>query len=124
MIASPPGEFEAGWSRDGQTREHALLAYTMGVKQLICCVTKMDDKHVDFSEKRYNEIKAEVSEYLAQVGYKIENVPFIPISGWTGDNIVEKSEKLPWYKGKTFLESLDDLKAPKRPTNKPLRIPI
>ena len=84
----------------------------------------MDDKHVDFSEKRYNEIKAEVSEYLAQVGYKIENVPFIPISGWTGDNIVEKSEKLPWYKGKTFLESLDDLKAPKRPTNKPLRIPI
>lgn len=56
MIAASLGEFEAGWSADGQTREHALLAYTMGVKQLVCCVTKMDMPGVDYSEKRFNEI--------------------------------------------------------------------
>jgi len=64
MIATPPGEFEAGWSKDGQTREHALLAYTMGVKQLIVCCNKMDAKGADYKEERYNEIKTEVSGYL------------------------------------------------------------
>ena len=62
MIAAPQGEFESGWSLNGQTREHALLAYTMGVKQMICCVTKMDA--ANWSEKRYNDIKEEVTDYL------------------------------------------------------------
>jgi len=99
MIASPSGEFESGWSKDGQTREHALLAFTMGVKQMICCCNKMDAKGADYKEARYLEIKEEVSGYLKQVGYKIENVPFIPISGWVGDNMLELSENMPWYKG-------------------------
>jgi len=124
MIASPPGEFESGWSKEGQTREHALLAFTMGVKQMIVCCNKMDAKGADFGEARFNEIKAEVAGYLKQVGYKIETVPFIPISGWTGDNLFEKSDKMPWYKGQFLLEALDAIKPPKRPLLKPLRLPL
>jgi elongation factor 1-alpha len=82
MIASPQGEFEAGISKDGQTREHALLSYTLGVKQMIVCCNKIDDKSMNYSEERYNEIKKEMSEFLKKVGYKPETIPFIPISGW------------------------------------------
>ena len=122
MIASPSGEFESGWSKDGQTREHALLAFTMGVKQMIVCCNKMDS--ASYSEERYKEIKAEVSTYLKQVGYKIETVPFIPISGWVGDNMLEPSDNMPWYKGQYLLEALDAIKPPKRPVLKPLRLPL
>jgi elongation factor 1-alpha len=122
MIASPSGEFESGWSKEGQTREHALLAFTMGVKQMIVCCNKMDS--ADYSESRYNEIKAEVSTYLKQVGYKVETVPFIPISGWVGDNMLEPSDNMPWYKGQYLLEALDAIKPPKRPVLKPLRLPL
>jgi len=124
MIASPTGEFESGWSKEGQTREHALLAFTMGVKQMICCCNKMDAKGADYKESRYNEIKEEVSGYLKQVGYKIETVPFIPISGWVGDNMLEASENMPWYKGPCLMQALDAIKPPKRPVLKPLRLPL
>merc|ERR1711990_941657 len=124
MIASPSGEFESGWSKEGQTREHALLSFTMGVKQMIVCCNKMDAKGADYKQDRYEEIKAEVSLYLKQVGYKIETVPFIPISGWVGDNMLEPSTNMPWYKGPFLLEALDALKPPKRPILKPLRLPL
>merc|ERR1711937_162432 len=124
MIASPSGEFEAGWSKEGQTREHALLAFTMGVKQMICCCNKMDAKGADYKEDRYNEIKNEVSAYLKQVGYKIDTVPFIPISGWVGDNMLDLSTNMPWYKGPFLLQALDAIKPPKRPILKPLRLPL
>merc|ERR1711907_658241 len=124
MIASPSGEFEAGWSKEGQTREHALLAFTMGVKQMIVCCNKMDAKGADYKEERYNEIKAEVSTYLKQVGYKLDTVPFIPISGWNGDNMLENSTNMPWYKGDYLLQALDAIKPPKRPILKPLRLPL
>merc|ERR1712084_77148 len=124
MIASPGGEFEAGWSKEGQTREHALLAFTMGVKQMIVCCNKMDAKGADYKEARYNEIKSEVSLYLKQVGYKIDTVPFIPISGWVGDNMLEHSTNMPWYKGPFLLAALDAVKPPKRPVLKPLRLPL
>lgn len=88
MIASPQGEFEAGISKEGQTREHALLSFTLGVKQMIVCLNKMDEKTVNFSEDRYNEIKKEVSDFLKKVGYKPDTIPFIPISGWNGDNML------------------------------------
>jgi len=124
VIASGKGEFETGISDNGQTREHALLAFTLGVKQMVVLVNKMDDKTTNWSQERYEEIKKEVSAYLAKVGYKPENIPFVPISGWLGDNMLEKSENLPWYKGPTLLEALDSLKEPKRPSDRPLRIPI
>ena len=124
MIASPQGEFEAGISKEGQTREHALLAFTLGVKQMIVCLNKMDEKTVNYSEDRYNEIKKEVTDFLKKVGYKPETIPFIPISGWVGDNMMERSPNTPWYKGPYLLEALDKIEPPKRPTEKPLRLPL
>jgi len=124
VIASPTGEFEAGIAKNGQTREHALLAFTLGVKQMICCINKMDDKTVNWSEDRYNEIKNEVSGFLKKIGYSPEKIPFLPISGWSGDNMLEKSSNLTWYKGPTLLEALDAIVPPKRPMDKPLRIPL
>jgi elongation factor 1-alpha len=124
MIAAPTGEFEAGLSMNGQTREHALLAYTLGVKQMIVCVNKMDEGTVNYSQDRYNEIKSEVGTYLKKVGYNADNVPFIPMSGWTGENMLERATTMDWYKGPTLLEALDNIVPPKRPTEKPLRIPI
>jgi len=124
VIASPTGEFEAGIAQTGQTREHALLAYTLGVKQLIVLVNKMDEKSVNYSEARFTEIKNETSNFIKKIGYNPEKVNFVPISGWNGDNMLEKSPNLSWYKGPTLLEALDLIEEPKRPTEKPLRIPL
>ncbi|EPY26186.1 elongation factor 1-alpha, partial [Strigomonas culicis] len=124
MIDSTQGGFEAGISKDGQTREHALLAFTLGVKQMIVCCNKMDDKTVNWSQDRYNEITKEVGAYLKKVGYNVEKVRFIPISGWLGDNMIEKSDNMSWYKGMTLLESLDSLEPPVRLVDKPLRLPL
>lgn len=124
MIASPQGEFEAGISKEGQTREHALLSFTLGVKQMIVCMNKMDEKTVNFSQDRYLEIKKEVEGFLKKVGYKPDEIPFIPISGWNGDNMLERSTNTPWYNGPTLIEALDKIIPPKRPTEKPLRLPL
>jgi len=124
VVASGTGEFEAGISKDGQTREHALLAFTLGVKQMIVAVNKMDDKSVNYGQGRYEEIQTEVSNYLKKVGYNPKNVPFIPISGWNGDNMLDKSTNMPWYKGDTLLEALDKVNPPTRPTGLPLRLPL
>lgn len=122
VIAAGMGEFEAGISKEGQTREHALLAYTLGVKQLIVLINKMDA--VEWSEKRYNDIVEEIKHYLKTVGYDTNKVPFVPISGWLGDNMIEPSQNMKWYKGLTLLQALNSIISPKRPIDKPLRIPI
>ncbi|XP_051811899.1 elongation factor 1-alpha-like [Acanthochromis polyacanthus] len=140
IVAAGVGEFEAGISKNGQTREHALLAYTLGVKQLIVGVNKMDSTETPYSEARYNEIKKEVSAYLKKIGYNPASVAFVPISGWHGDNMLEASDKMPWFKGwkierkegkevkeitgVTLLEALDAILPPTRPTDKPLRLPL
>jgi elongation factor 1-alpha len=124
IIAAGQGEFEAGISKEGQTREHALLAFTMGVKQMVVCINKMDDKSVNWDQKRYDEIKKEVSDYLKKIGYNPEKIHFIPISGWHGDNMIEKSENMKWYTGPTLIDALDNLDQPKRPKDKPLRLPL
>jgi len=136
VVAAGTGEFEAGISKNGQTREHALLAYTLGVKQMIIAVNKMDTTEPPYSEKRFDEIKTEVSNYIKKIGYAAQGVAFVPISGWHGDNMIEASEKMPWYKGwsverkegnasgKTLLEALDSIIPPQRPTDKPLRLPL
>jgi elongation factor 1-alpha len=84
----------------------------------------MDDSSVMYGEGRYNEIKEEVSNYLKKVGYKPPKIPFVPISGWAGDNMIERSENMPWYKGPFLLEALDNCNPPKRPSDKPLRLPL
>merc|ERR1711992_249131 len=115
IIASGTGEFEAGISKNGQTREHALLAYTLGVKQLIVACNKMDSTEPPYSQAA---------------------VPFVPISGWHGDNMIQPSTNMSWYKGwkverkegnasgMTLLEALDAVIPPTRPTDKPLRLPL
>jgi elongation factor 1-alpha len=84
----------------------------------------MDDKSVYWDQKRYNEIKDELNKFLGKVGYKTDTIPFVPISGWFGDNMLEKSPNLPWYKGPTMIEALDAIIPPKRPSEKPLRLPL
>lgn len=124
FVSSRRGEFEAGIGPGGQTREHAFLAFTLGVHQLIVAINKMDDVSSNWSEERYNEIKNEISRMLKMVGFKVEEIPFVPVSGWTGDNLVKKSDKMPWYKGPTLYEALDTFKIPAKSLNKPLRCPI
>lgn len=92
VVSANTGEFEAGISANGQTREHALLAYTLGVKQLIIAVNKMD--MVNFNENRYVEIQKELANYIKKVGYNPEKVLFIPISGFHGDNMMEQSSNV------------------------------
>lgn len=122
IISGKTGEFEAGIAKEGQTREHALLAYTLGVRNLVVAINKMDE--VNYSEARYDEIKKEASNFLKRVGYKPDKIPFVPISGWHGDNMLERSEKTSWYKGPTLIEALDNIPPPKRPIDKPLRLPL
>jgi elongation factor 1-alpha len=124
VIDATKGAFEAGISKEGQTREHALLAHTLGVRQLIVAVNKMDDWTVSYSKDRFEEITQEVSNFLKNLGYKPAKIPFVPCSGWVGDNIIESSPNMPWYKGPTLLEALDGVHPPKRPTDKPLRVPL
>merc|ERR1712087_101009 len=124
MIASGKGEFEAGFSSEGQTREHALLAQTMGVREMIVCMNKMDDPSVNYSQERFEEIKAELTSYLKKVGYNPAKIQFIPISGWHGDNMIEASENMKWYKGPVLLDALDLIPPPKRPIDKPHRLPL
>jgi len=124
VIASPTGEFEAGIAKTGQTREHALLAYTLGVKQMIVAINKMDDKSVNWAQSRYDEIVKETSSFVKKIGFNPEKINFVPISGFNGDNMLEKSPNLSWYKGVTLLEALDQITEPKRPTDKPLRVPL
>ncbi|GMM32130.1 translation elongation factor EF-1 alpha [Martiniozyma asiatica (nom. inval.)] len=134
VIAGGVGEFEAGIAKDGQTREHALLAFTLGVKQLIVAINKMDS--VNWDEKRFDEIVKETQNFVKKVGYNPKTVPFVPISGWNGDNMIEASPNCSWYKGwtketkagsykgKTLLEAIDAIEPPVRPTDKPLRLPL
>jgi len=124
VIASGVGEFEAGYAKNGQTREHALLAFTLGVRQMIVLINKMDDKSVKYSKDRYQEIVNEMKKFLKTVGFKPKKIPFIPISGWVGDNMLEPSKNMPWYKGPFVLKALDAIKPPKRPVEKPLRLPL
>ncbi|PDM26414.1 translation elongation factor EF-1 subunit alpha [Candidatus Bathyarchaeota archaeon B24-2] len=124
FVSAKRGEFEAGIGPGGQTREHAFLAFTLGVNQLVVAINKMDDPTVNWSQERYEEVKNEISRMLKMIGFKVEKIPFVPVSGWTGDNLVKKSDKMPWYKGPTLFEALDMMSPPPKPVEKPLRIPI
>merc|ERR1712046_202054 len=124
IIDSTNGGFEAGISKDGQTREHALLSFTLGVKQMIVALNKMDATEPKYSKNRYEEIVKEVGGYLKKVGYQPDKIPFVPISGFEGDNMIERSTNMDWYKGPTLLEALDQCTPPVRPSDKPLRLPL
>ncbi|HHI00606.1 MAG TPA: translation elongation factor EF-1 subunit alpha [Thermococcus litoralis] len=103
-----------------QTKEHAFLARTLGINHIIVAINKMD--MVNYDEKKFKEVATQVTKLLQMLGYK--NFPVIPISAWEGDNVVKKSDKMPWYKGPTLIEALDQIPEPEKPVDKPLRIPI
>ena len=105
-----------------QTKEHVFLCKTLGVSQIAVLVNKMDA--VNYDEAKYNKVKEDVSALLKQVGYNLDEVPFIAASALQGDNIAKKSENMAWYKGPTLLEQLDLFKEPDKPTGLPLRLPI
>ena len=123
-ISAKQGEFEVGSGSGGQGREHAFLLRTLGVNQVIGYLSKFDDPLVNYSEERYEICKAQFEKLLKQVGYDTSKVHIIPGSGWHGDNLVKKSEKMPWYKGPTLFEALDQQTEPEKPVGKPLRLPV
>ena len=122
VVSTKSGETEAATDPGGQAREHAFLSRTLGVGQMTVALNKMDDSN--YSEARYKEVKETVEKMLRLVGYNTTKINFIPVSGWKGDNLVKKSENMPWYKGPTLNEALDMFDPPEKPTGKPLRIPI
>jgi len=113
-------------AKDGvqeQTKEHMYLSKVLGINQVVVAVSKMDA--VNYDESKYNEVVDQVKKLLASIGYKAEDVPFVPCSGYVGDNVVKKSDKLGWFKGNTLLNTLNDkLVAPEKPIDKPLRLPV
>ncbi|XP_078609292.1 elongation factor 1-alpha-like [Branchiostoma floridae x Branchiostoma japonicum] len=136
IVSAGTGEFEEGMSNEGQTREHVLLAHIMGFKQLIVGINKMDSTEPPYSEARFNEIQQELSACIKKVGYDPGTVAFVPVSARHGDNMVEPSGNMPWYKGwsiernegnasgTTLLQAVDSVLPPQRPTDKPLRLPL
>jgi translation elongation factor 1A (EF-1A/EF-Tu) len=123
-VSAKKGEFEAGMSPEGQTREHLILAKTMGIDQIIVAVTKMDLTEPPYDEKRYKEIVDTLTKFMKSFGFKMDKVKFVPVVSPTGENITRRSESMKWYTGQTLEEYLDALEMPSKPVDKPLRIPI
>lgn len=122
VLSAKEGETDTAIAAGGQAREHAFLLKTLGVGQLIVAINKMDT--VDYKEAAFKAAKEKAEKLVKSVGYKLENVPIIPVSGWKGDNLVKKSENMAWYTGKTLLLAFDDFTVPEKPIGKPLRVPI
>ncbi|XP_052058785.1 elongation factor 1-alpha 2-like [Mytilus californianus] len=137
LVASAEhGEFESGLKKRGQTREHLQLAYNTGIKQLIVVISKMDSIDPAYNEVRFRYCIDNIALLAKKVGFDVETVPFIPISGWEGDNLITPSSKMPWFSswkvkrrsggasGKTLLDAIDSSEMPFRMTDRPLRVPI
>ena len=127
VISARRGEFETGFERGGQTREHAMLAKTAGVKRLIVVINKMDEPTVEWSKERYDECCQKLLPFLKQCGYNPKvDLDFMPISGFTGANLKDrlKKEVCPWYDGPSLLEFLDKLTGIDRKTHGPLMMPL
>lgn len=114
VISARRGEFETGFDRGGQTREHAMLAKTIGVKHLIILINKMDDPTVNWEESRYNEIQEKLTPYLRKCGFNPRSdIIYMPCSGLKGHFLKERApaEVCSWYTGMCFLEYIDSLPA-------------
>ncbi|MEM0026002.1 MAG: translation elongation factor EF-1 subunit alpha [Zestosphaera sp.] len=124
VVSAKTGEFEAGMSREGQTMEHIVLARTMGIDQVVVAITKMDITEPPYSKDRYLKMVDSLKKFMKGLGYRVETIPFVPVSGWLGENLVDRSPNMPWYNGPTLVEALDSLQPPPKPVDKPLRIPV
>jgi len=130
VVAAPQDNSDEGRACEQQIREHALLAHTLGLRQLVVCVNKMDSEEVLYSEERFSRVCSRVREDIQGVGLKAHDVHFdvhfVPVSGWTGDNVACRSANTPWYCGPTLLEALDDAVAShfKPDRERPLRLVV
>ena len=123
MIDASSGGFESGFHLGGQTREHSILVRSLGVNQLIVAVNKMDT--IDWSQSRFELIRSTLLPFFKHIGFKKDEVFIVPVSGFQGDNIIDKSGKMSqWFAGETLLHYLDNLSIPKRDISKPFRMPI
>jgi len=124
VISARKGEFEAGFDRGGQTREHALLAMTLGINRAVIVVNKMDT--CDWSKDRFDEIRKRVVPFLQETGFKKKYICILPLSGQSATNVKDLVDKklCPWFDGMSLIDTLDSLKKVKRPTKDPLRIPV
>ncbi|KAK9369990.1 P-loop containing nucleoside triphosphate hydrolase protein [Lipomyces kononenkoae] len=127
VISARKGEYETGFERGGQTREHAVLAKNQGVNKLIIAVNKMDDPTVNWSKERYDECTGKLGTYLKSLGYKPkEDVTFMPVSAYSGANLKDRLDKklCPWYDGPSLLEFLDNMPMSERKINAPFMMPV
>ena len=116
VVAAPDGVM-------AQTKEHMFLARTLGVKQMIVAINKMDDTKPAYDKSRYETVKSDVEKLAKSVGYKDDQIQFIPVSAFTGDNTKEKG-KIDWWPGDTMLKAIDKFIVPEKPTDLPLRWPL
>ncbi|KAH8491708.1 hypothetical protein H0E87_023729 [Populus deltoides] len=127
VISARKGEFETGYERGGQTREHVQLAKTLGVSKLLVVVNKMDDPTVNWSKERYDEIESKMVPFLKLSGYNVKkDVQFLPMSGLLGTNMKTRMGKAicPWWNGPCLFEALDAIEVPPRDPKGPFRMPI
>lgn len=126
VISARRGEFETGFEKGGQTREHAMLAKTAGVKRLCVVINKMDDPTVEWSKDRYDECVTKLTPYLKNVGFNLKEIQWMPISGLGGANLKESipDNLAPWYEGPPLLTYLNNVRAPKRLLQRPMRLPV
>eukprot|EP00796_Vickermania_ingenoplastis_P002496 gene2496-1556_t len=127
VISSRTGEFETGFEKGGQTREHAMLVRTCGVRQMLCVINKMDE--MKWSKERYDEIVGKLRPFLKQNGYdeKQKNLLFVPVAGLTGENLIKRTTEdvCPWYTGPSIMEIIDNLQLPEsKNENDALCIPL
>nr|XP_010917147.1 eukaryotic peptide chain release factor GTP-binding subunit ERF3A isoform X2 [Elaeis guineensis] len=126
VISGRKGEFETGFEKGGQTREHVQLAKTLGVAKMVVVVNKMDEPTVKWSKERFNEIESKMGPFLKSSGYSRKDVQFLPISGLVGTNMKTRVEKsiCDWWDGPCLFEVLDSIQVPPRDPKGPLRMPI
>lgn len=127
VISARKGEYETGFEKGGQTREHALLAKTQGVNKMIVVVNKMDDPTVNWDKERYDQCVKNLSNFLKAIGYNVkQDVIFMPVSGYTGAGLKERVDPkdCPWYNGPSLLEYLDNMNHLDRHINAPFMLPI
>ncbi|KAH0839622.1 P-loop containing nucleoside triphosphate hydrolase protein [Lanmaoa asiatica] len=127
VVDAAKGEFEAGFERGGQTREHLVLVRSLGASQVVVAVNKLDQ--VDWGQARYEEVCEQLKTFFGQSGFQSSKTSFVPVGAMLGVNLVERkapeaSALSRWYRGPTLVDLLDKLEPPARDIESPLRVPI